>query len=356
MPPTDSRITPSAIELQRFGRRRLLQLGLSAGVGLLLPVAVTGCRRGEGPLLLAAKGGIPAAWLDALPDPWRQLLVDGSGAVLEALAPAGSKPSARPALVSLPDGWASELPLNRLQPFGAADVLGRLVAAAQPVSRLFQPEGKPALAFPWAFSPWVIVLRSQPELAVRARGPQGWAALGDPALKGRLVLPSSPRVSIEICGGDLARLQALRANALAYDDANALNLLLTGEASAAVVPQQRVIPLLRRDQRLEVVLPVTGAPLGWQVLIRPAAAKSEPPLEWLGDLLEAPLLPKLLAAGWVPPLPRRNLAAALARLPKPVAELLLPPDAVLQRCWSLPPLSPGRRLALQTLWDAAAPG
>lgn len=355
MPPADSRVNPSAIQLPRFGRRRLLQLGFGAGAGLLLPAALTGCRRGEGPLLLAAKGGIPAAWLDALPDPWRHQLVDGSGAVLDALAP-GSKPAAAPALVSLPDGWAGELPLNRLQPFGASDVLGRLVAAAQPVSRLFQPEGKPALAFPWAFSPWVIVLRSQPELAVRARGPEGWAVLNDPALKGRLLLPSSPRVSIEICGADLSRLQALRAYALAYNDANALNLLLTGEASAAVVPQQRAIPLLRRDQRLEVVLPATGAPLSWQVLVRPAGVKAEPPLEWLGDLLEPPLLLKLLAAGWVPPLPRGNLAPALARMPKAVAELLLPPDAVLQRCWSLPPLSPERRLALQTLWDAAAPG
>ena len=355
MLPTDSRGNRSTTGLARLGRRRFLQLGLGAGAGLLLPAALTGCRRGEGPLLLAAKGGIPAAWLDALPDPWRQQLVEGSGAVLEALAP-GSKPSALPALASLPDGWATELPLNRLQPFGAADVLGRLAAAAQPVSRLFQSEGKPALAFPWAFSPWVIVLRSQPELAARARSKEGWAVLADPALKGRLVLPSSPRVSIEICSGDLSRLQALRAQALAYDDANALNLLLTGEASAAVVPLQRVIPLLRRDQRLAVVLPASGAPLSWQVLVRPATAQAEVPLEWLGALLEAPLLPKLLAAGWVPPLPRRNLVPALDRLPQAVAALLLPPDAVLQRCWSLPPLSPERRLALQTFWDAAGPG
>lgn len=340
----------------RFARRRLLQLGVGFGAGLLLPAALTGCRRGGGPLLLAAKGAIPSAWLQALPDPWRQQLVEGSAAVLEALGPGRSAASALASLVSLPDGWASELPPPRLQPFGAPRVLARLAAAAMPVSRLFQPEDRPALAFPWAFSPWVLVLRSQPALAARARGQEGWGALLDPALQGRLVLPSSPRVSIEICGHDLARLQALRAQALACDDANALNLLLTGEASAVVVPLQRVIPLLRRDQRLEVVVPAAGSPLTWQVLVRPAPAGTAPPLEWLGALLEAPLLPRLLAAGWVPPLHRSDLAAALGRLPRAVAELLLPPDAVLQRCWSLPPLSPERRLALQTLWDAAAPG
>ena len=281
--------------------------------------------------------------------------MDGMGAVLQQLRPEQAPSPTMPALVSLPDGWASELPLNRLQAFGAPAVLARLAAAAQPVSRLYRPEGQSALAFPWAFSPWVMVFRSEPELAKRARGREGWAVLADPALNKKLVLPSSPRVSIELCGGDLKRLQTLRSQALAYDDADALNLLLTGEAAAAVVPLQRLIPLLRRDQRLEVVLPGAGAPLSWQVLVRPVGTQAQPPLEWLGALLEAPLLAKLLSAGWVPPLPRHQLAPALVGVPQSMRELLLPPDAVLQRCWSLPPLSAQGRLAFQTLWDAAAP-
>jgi len=338
-----------------LSRRRLLQLALAQGTGLLLPAALAGCRRPEGALLLAARGSMPPAWLEALPSPWRFQLVDSVDAVVRPLTPEPGHRDGLPALVSLADGWASALPVHRLQPFGAPGVLARLTAAAQPLSRLHRPQGQPALAFPWAFSPWVIVLRSQPTLALRARGPEGWRVLTDPALKGRLVLPSSPRVAIEISGGDLGRLQALRAQALAYNDSDALNLLLSGEAAAAVVPLQRLIPLLRRDQRLEVVLPSSGAPLSWQLLLRPAGADAQPPLEWLGALLEPPLLPRLLAGGWVPPLSRRALAPALAQLPRPLAALLLPSEAVLQRCWSLPPLGLERRLALQTLWDAAAP-
>ena len=307
-------------------------------------------------MVIAAKGAMPLAWLEALPAGWSRQLLEGSAAVPEALEPARANGQPGLALASLPDGWASALPLARLQPFTEPRLLQRLAAAAQPVSRLYRPEGQPALAFPWAFSPWVMVLRREPELAARARGPQGWAVLADPALSRKLVLPSSPRLIIELCGGDLATLQMLRARALAFDDAHALNLLLSGEASAAVVPLQRLIPLLRRDQRLEVALPSSGAPLSWQVLVRPAAAQAAPPLEWLGALLEPPLLTTLLAGGWVPPLPRRELEPALARLPPNLRRLLVPPDAVLQRCWSLPPLSPERRLALQTLWDAAVPG
>ncbi|MEB3308348.1 MAG: twin-arginine translocation pathway signal [Cyanobacteriota bacterium] len=338
-----------------LNRRQVLRLGLCTGTALALPGVLSGCRPKDGPRLLAARASLPAAWLEALPDPWRSQLVDTTAIVAQALQDPTQGSGGEPAMLSLPDGWASPLPADRLQPFGAERVLKRLSAAAAPVSRLFRPEGQPPQAFPWAFSPWVLVLRSQPALAVRARGREGWAVLIDPALQDRLVLPSSPRVVMEIFGRDPTRLRALRSQALASDDRNGLNLLLSGEATAAVMPLQRLIPLLQRDQRLEVVLPASGAPLSWQLLLRPAAAGADPPLEWLGALLEPPLLNKVLAGGWVPPLPRRELAPVLSRMPRVLADLLLPSDAVLERCRSLPPLSPQRRLAMQTLWDASAP-
>ena len=43
----------------------------------------------------------------------------------------------------------------------------------------------------------------------------------------------------------LEAVQRLRRQALACDEANGLNLLLAGEADAAVLPARRVLPLLR---------------------------------------------------------------------------------------------------------------
>jgi hypothetical protein len=203
----------------------------------------------------------------------------------------------------------------------------------------------------------VIALRSRPDLAARRQ--EGWQLLLDPSLRGRLVLPSSPRISLEIMGGDFERLERLRAQSLAYDDRDGLNLLLSGDAEAAVLPLQRLIPLLRRDQRLAVIWPDSGAPLSWQLLLRPATSKdlqpAPPPLEWLGAVLEQPLLEQLLARGWVPPLPQADLSPVARRFPAAIASLLLPGEALLQRCWSLPPLSVPQQLAQQNLWDAAAP-
>lgn len=332
-----------------LSRRQLL----GQGVGLLPLALLGGCGRSAGPRLLACKGDLPKAWLATLPSPWTLQELERSQQIVAAARDDQAAHRDDAGLLQLSDGWASSIPTAELQPLGAPALLARLAAAAGPVSRLYGPPQSPALAFPWAFSPWVLALRHRPDLLDQAR--QSWDVLLDPSLKGRLVLPSSPRISIELMQADASRLRRLRQAALAYDEANGLNLLLLGKASAAVLPQQRLIPLLRQDPRLQVVLPATGAPLSWQVLIRPAQATAPLPLAWLAQVLEPPLLTRLLAAGWVPPLPRAELQRALRALPGPQASLLLPPEAVLQRCWSQPPLPAAQRLAWQTLWDAAAP-
>lgn len=331
-----------------LSRRRLLQLGVGAGAGLL-----AACRSAPGPELLLAEADLPAAWLKQLPAPWRTRQVADAAAVQKAVRELGQRPA--PGLVALSDGWASGLSRQQLQSFEAPRLWARLAAFSAPVARLYAPPAAGQLAFPWAYSPWVIALRSRPDLAARRQ--EGWQLLLDPSLRGRLVLPSSPRISLEIMGGDFERLERLRAQALAYDDRDGLNLLLSGDAEAAVLPLQRLIPLLRRDQRLAVIWPDSGAPLSWQLLLRPAGAaqSAPPPLEWLGAVLEQPLLEQLLARGLVPPLPQADLAPLARRFPESIAALLLPGDGLLQRCWSLPPLSVPQQLAQQNLWDAAAP-
>ncbi len=324
-----------------LSRRTLLQLG----AGSLLTLLV-GCER-QDPRLLASRGDLPAAWTRRLAKPWQTQLLDDPAAVLAGAA------APLTALLQLSDGWAATLPPARLQPIGTPALLARLEPMASPVARLHGPAGSAALAFPWSYSPWVLVLRSRPDLARRRH--EGWGLLLDPSLEGQLVLPSSPRVVIALMGGDPERLRRLRRSALAYDERDGLSLLLSGEAQAAVLPRQRVVGLLRRDPRLQVLLPDSGAPLSWNLLLRPAGSHPEPPLDWLGAALEPPLLSTLLAGGWVPPLARHDLQQALADFPQAIAELLLPPQEVLDRCFSLPPLQARQRQDLQRLWDGAAP-
>jgi hypothetical protein len=336
-------------------RRQTLRLAATAGLGLA-SLGLAGCgARSPRPRLLASRGDLPGAWSARLPKGWQVLLRDEPAAVLAAMAGADNGADReRPALLQLGDGWATRLDRQALQPIGTAALLTRLDPQAAAVARLFASgTGVPQLAFPWAINPWVLVLRNRPDLARRA--PEGWDLLLDPSLRGHLVLPSSPRLTMALVEEDPERLGRLRRQALAHDDRDGLSLLLQGYAEAAVVPRQRVVPLLRRDPRLEVVLPEQGGPLSWNLLLSPAGAPP-PPLEWLGEALEPPLLPGLLAAGWVPPLPQRPLENALAPFPARLRSLLLPAASVRGRWRDLPPLAPAERQRLQALWDGAAPG
>ena len=337
---------PAMAEL-RWSRRQVLRLGAGGSLGLAA-LGLTGCDAAR-LRLIASRGDLPATWIARLPKTWRAQLLEEPAAVRAALTAAAGP---RPALAQLSDGWASSLAAASLQPIGPAALLARLDPVAAPVSRLFAPAGGPVLAFPWSVNPWVLVLRNRPDLL--ARRAEGWDLLLDPSLSGRVVLPASPRVTLALVEGDGGRLRRLRAQALAYDDRDGLNLLLDGQAEAAVLPRQRVVPLLRRDPRLAVLLPEQGAPLGWNLLLSPAGAAGAP-LDWLAEALEPPLLPRLLAAGWVPPLPPALLEPALAGFPPALRELLAPPAAVLARCRSLPPLAGAERRRLQEQWDGAAP-
>ena len=325
-------------------RRQLLQLGAVA-----LPLLLSGCRQ-ERMRLLASRRDLPALWAARLPRDWSLRSEDDPARVASSI---GAPTPQRPALVQLWDGWASTLPAAALQPFDDPQLLSRLAPLAAPVSRLFAPGAAAPLAFPWAVDPWVLLLRDRPDLARRRN--EGWGLLLDPSLHGKIVLPSSPRLTLSLVQADPKRLRQLRSATLANDERDGLSLLLSGEAEAMVLPRRRAVPLLRSDPRLAVVLPAEGAPLGWNLLLRPAGTSADLPLAWLEAALQPALLPRLIAAGWVPPLPRPQLEAAASALPQLQRELLVPPQAVLERCWSLPPLTAQQRETLQRLWDEAAP-
>ena len=347
-------------------RRHVLQLLGSAGALL----AAGGCSPAAppAPTLLGVKGQLPKAWLKQLPSPWRSQLLEGPQQVL-ALVEQGT---AEPGLLALGDGWAQQLDRARLQPLQAEALLEGLAPFAAAPSRLFGPPGSRPVAFPWAFGTWLLLLRNRADLE-RQRS-RGWEVLLDPSLKGKLVLPSSPRVVIDLALRQLGlsstdpasledprllqQVRELVNQAQSLDESQGINLLLAGDAEAAVVPSHQAIPLLQKDPRLTAVLPDSGSPFWWQLLLRPAPlgslSDSPPlPLEWLRDGFTEPLVDRLLAGGWVPPLPRPQLEGVLRRWPPRLRPLLLPPEAVLKRCSNLVAFTPLERKRWQAIWDQA---
>jgi hypothetical protein len=310
-----------------LSRRRVLLLAAMA------PLAA--CRPPRRQTLLAPPGLLPRSLLRSLPDGW---------VAADWFPPEPSRSPVWPAtagLLALPDGWATAWDPSRLGGWSGLDLEADLLPQALPLLRW---------GCPLAFGPWLIVLRGRPDPTDR-----DWSLLLDPALRGRLLLPAAPRVVLDLAerlGDPVRTLALLRRQALGFSDRDALTLLLQGEADAAVLPSQAVVPLLRRDPRLRAVLPVSGSPLWWTLLLRPSQGVS-PPLAWLQQQRRPPLLAQLLRAGFTPPVRHDLLAGSLAALPG--SELQVPPEDLLSRCQTLAPWTPAQRAAAETLWRASTP-
>ena len=331
----------------RLSRRRLLQQSAgAAGLALL-----AGCRSGGAPpTLLAAADTLPGRWAKALPSPWQLQPWTPEAAV--TLAEMAERDSVD--LVAVTDGWLSRFPVDQLQPVQAAPLQSQLDQTAAQFLAM-QGNSRAAQLLPVGVSPWVMVFRRGDSW--RSASLEGWDVLLDPALTGHVVLPLSPRLVIELADRMTApnALERLRRQVLTYDDRQGINWLLKDKARVLVTPLQRCMTLLRRDPRLSAVLPDSGAPLHWTLLIRPANTREPLPQAWVEQAWMPPMQTRLVASGWRPPLKTLDTGSLRAQLPSRWRDLLLPPAAVWSRCWSLPPLPAQQQASLSRRWRDSTP-
>ena len=325
--------------LGSLSRRHVLQM-----IGATGSVLLAGCRQATAsPTLMAQAGVLPKPWADALPKPWRLMLASSQ----QEWRP---EDRARVDLLVMADGWLDAYSADALQPIASEPLRRQLDRQAQ--SLLGELGALQDRVLPLAVSPWVMLLRDDPAMAK-----EGWPLLLDSAVAGRVVLPASPRLVMSLAdhlGGGQA-LSALRRQVLTYDDRQATNWLLKGEAKLVVLTLNRCIALLGRDPRLRAVLPASGAPLHWTVLLRPEASREPVPQSWVEQGWRDPLRRRLVQQGWRAPIASSGAMADQNALSARLRPLLFPSADTWSRCWSLPPLLPHDRSALEELWRDSAP-
>lgn len=342
----DFNVSGPGLQTLRLGgslpRRQVLQLGLLMGLG-----GLAGCARAASPTLVAAPETLPLLWRRRLEKPWRFSPLESRQQLQEQLPNQVD-------LLALADGWVQSLAPAALQPLGAPALRKRLGPQATSFLDGFAPDLASAL-LPVSVSPWVMVFRGDDH--VRAAQQQGWSVLLDPSLAGQVVLPASPRLLISLADRIALpdALLRLRSAARVFDDRHALNWLLQGKASVAVLPLVRCMASLRSDPRTRAVLPDQGAPLHWTCLARPAQTREPLPQAWVEEAWTMPLLGRLLADGWVPPLAEATLVQARASVPARLRPLVLPPQEIWDRCWSFKSLSASERSQLSERWEASSP-
>ncbi len=329
-----------------IGRREFVRLSLLASLS-----GLTGCGRNQGgPVLMCPKKVLPTEWLRALPVPWRVKFLKNE----LPQTPFGNLSTKKVDLLACGDGWLSDFQPNSLQPISSETLFKRLDYQARNFLAVLGPN-LANCALPVGVSPWVMLFRNGKHLLKRAR--LGWDVLLSPELAGSVVLPASPRLVMSLAEKmlEVDALKRLRSQALTFDDRNGLNWVLSGNARVAVLPLNRCFRSLIRDPRLSVVLPSLGAPLDWTVLVRPTQTREPVPQAWIEQSWTIPLLASLLGRGWMPPLPRTVLNKALLTIPSEYRSIVLPPEDLWQKCWSLPPLRNIEKKNLEMVWRESTP-
>ncbi len=329
-----------------LGRRDFLRLGLSASL-----FSLASCSSSlQKPTLGAISKALPNELLFSLPSSWNFKQIVNS----ERLNSYEDQLNKGFGLVALGDGWLLNLPPEKLQSILTDDLRTRLGEKTLQFLNGFDA-AFPMKVLPVGVSPWVILFRNGKTWSTQAR--KEWSVLLNSELKGQIVFPKSPRIIISLAEkiDEPDALRKLRLQAAAFDDQNGLNWVLSGKARAAILPIHSCFTLLSRDPRLSIALPMQGAPLHWTVLVRPATSRAPFPRKWIEESWRKPLLAKLLAKGWIPPLRLEELQGALDQTPIKYHQILLPPEAIWNRCWSFSPLTTFEKIRLENLWLNSTP-
>ncbi len=330
----------------KVGRRELLKLGAFAGFGM-----IASCGRGFfHPVLRATPETLPKQWRRTLPAPWRYKPifseVENQSFFFKELE--------KTDLIAIGDGWLKALSQKDLQPIQTPRLADRLNPLARDFLNGLEVE-MASCVLPVALSPWALAFRNGEKWLEDASA--GWEVLLEPGLRGKVLLPQSPRLIVNLADKiDYPdALLRLREQALTFDDRHGLNWILQGKGRVAVLPLQRCLSGLRSDPRLRVVVPRVGAPLNWSLLVRPATSREPVPQAWVEKAWKMPLMSPLIAGGWIPPLSFEEIEPALNTIPESLRISSLPSQDILSRCWSLPELSQGEQILFEQRWNESTP-
>jgi putative spermidine/putrescine transport system substrate-binding protein len=205
---------------------------------------------------------------------------------------------------AIQQGWIAPLPLSTVAGW---DLLPQ--PWQQMVTRNADGEPDPngqIWAAPYRYAPLAIAYRAdrRDELG---RAPADWDDLWNPAIQGRLTLPDSARSVIgltlkklerSINTDDLndvpqlrAELDALHGQVRLYSSDAYLQPLLLADTWVAVGWLSDLLPLVRRDPRVAVVIPPAGTLLSADMWVMPtatpASTQAAEPLENSVDLVQA---------------------------------------------------------------------
>ena len=326
-----------------LGRRDFIKYGLVSTLFIL-----SGCSRSQKRFVLRGiPDSFPSEFINSLSTTWEffpikniELKNFSYSSVLEE----------KTDLLALNDGWISNLPFGSLKEIKATGIRDNFSKQASSFLEGLGEDYENRI-FPLAVSPWVILFRNEDSLGLKNKN--SWEVIFSSALKNQIVFPNSPYLLISIASkmGFINDLSKIKTQAKSFDDRNALNWVVSGRASAAVLPLSRCVDSLIEDPRLSVVLPQEGSPLNWTVLASPISSEESFPIDWFKLLWGPTYMRRVIVKGFFPPTSFSDLGRKNINISQRYQSIFLPEPSVWNKCWSLPVLTVQEKKELALNWN-----
>ena len=331
------------METNKFGRRYFIKYGLISSLFVL-----SGCSTSSKKLALrGVPNTFPSEFISSLSTAWEFVEIEN---IESKKFPYKEILQEKTDLLVLNDGWVSDLPYQSLKEIQANSIRQNLSKQASSFLDGLGENYKNRI-LPLAVSPWVIVLRNEDSLALKNKN--SWDVLFSNALKDQIIFPNSPYLLISIAQklGFLNDLSKIKSQAKSFDDRNALNWVVTGRASAAILPLSNCIESLLRDPRLSILFPNEGSPLNWTVLASPGLSLEPFPLDWFNSLWGPTCSKRVLQKGFFPPTTFSHLSRKNINISQIYQSIFSFNESIWEKCWSLPILNVEDKKKLAYYWN-----
>ncbi len=286
----------------------------------------------------------PESLKDTLPDSWKQENINFGKLQLEK----NKRKLFNSDFVLINDGWMNSVNFESFQNLNNLFENDILNKRSKDFLNSFK-EYQSSKLLPIGVVPYAVIIKNNNDLIDHANN--SWDFLLDKKLEGKIILPQSPRIIMSIAKKIRAKnsLNKLKAQAMLFDDQNAMNWLINSNRTVAIVPYFLVKRYLNIDPRLYAVFPNEGVPLIWYFLLNKSKINNQILIDWIKSFDKRATIDELANQGWY--LPFNNTYSQNKYNFDTKNNSFGPSKICWENSWSFPPLNYKDQLTLENLWN-----
>ncbi len=210
--------------------------------------------------------------------------------------------------------------------------------------------------YPIGVIPYAVIIKNNERYKIANKN--NWDFLLSKDLKGKMILPNSPRILISLAEriNNKNAIKTIFNQGNIYDDINAIDWLINTDAVLAILPLTICEKYLKIDSRLSIVFPNQGVPLMWNFLLINNNFNQALLLNWIDKLIERNLINKLIKDGLYLPFNNEYAQSKYNYSSKSARLVNRPSKECWRNSWSFNSLKESEKVEFEKIWkDQLAP-